>query len=323
MRFLIVPFKDFVLLLKRQFIAPLLILAILLSGFIPVTHTQSVSINAPFFNIYQQINTPANWLKWQPQLKAFSRNLKIDSSKSGFAIKSNSFEVNLQRIGIGEFIVTETTPQKTNTFSYTILPETSTERTVCVIKTKTNVYGYLWSGLKDRQSVRSPLSDLKNYLEDTRQYYGFLIEKKQMANKLMAVKRGRYQMSDVYSQTQRSMNEVYKFIKGSNLKIAGALQLQTFKAGQDSVEVMIGLPVNRKVPVTNEIQYMNIPGGNVLVGSFKGKYENKQKLYLAMRQYVNDNYLHTVILPMEIFKGDKLPVSDSTVVTMQVIIPYI
>jgi hypothetical protein len=167
------------LLIKKKLVAPLLILAIILSGFIPVTQTQTFKINAPFFNIYQQINSPANWLKWRQGLKsANSNSTKIDSSKNGFQIKTPLLEINLKTIGIGEFAVVETKAGTTKKFDCTFIAETNTERTTCITKARTNVFGYLSALIKRDDHSESPFFEMKNYLEDPRLYYGFAIEKR-------------------------------------------------------------------------------------------------------------------------------------------------
>jgi hypothetical protein len=309
---------------KTQLIAPLLIFAIFLGGFIPVTQTKSTQIDAPFFNIYQQINSPANWLKWQPCLKITDRNnIKIDSSKLGFQIKSTSFEVDLERIGIAEFLVAETRAGKKYYINYILLPETNTNRTTCVAKIKTNVFYCLWAIIKSGNNARSSLFELKNYLENSRLYYGFLIEKKRAPDNLIAVKKGKFLAADKYHQGMLLYNYLNQYIKVNKLKLNGALQLQCISARQDSVVLMIGLPINKKAPISNGIEYMNMPGGKILVGHFRGEYNNKEKIYSAMQQYIIDNYLHALILPFEKFRNNKIPDDGNAIVDMQVVIPYL
>jgi hypothetical protein len=41
-----------------------------------------------------------------------------------------------------------------------------------------------------------------------------------------------------------------------------------------------------------------------------------------MENYMNDKSLKPILLPLEEFKNDKLPVSDTTIVDMDIISPY-
>jgi hypothetical protein len=65
----------------------------------------------------------------------------------------------------------------------------------------------------------------------------------------------------------------------------------------------MGIPVNRQIPVTNNFLYMYIPSTPVLTADFKGKYNDRKKIYTAMNDYLQDKYLHPKIAPFEEFKS--------------------
>jgi effector-binding domain-containing protein len=227
----------------------------------------------------------------------------------------------LQNMGLGSFGVTENRNGKLNIFSCILIPESTSNKTLATVLSKTNLFGYL-KGLLLKDDKPSPVAGLKNYLEDTRLYYGFTIRKELTSEKLIAVKRGSFINSDLHQQADKMLSQLNGVILKNKLKIVSPLQLQYLSTTKDSVQVMLGLPVDKKVTPSNDIEYMTMPKGRILVGDYSGIYKDKEKLYDAIGRYMRDNYIHPIIRPFERFDNNKLPASDTTVVNMQLIVPY-
>jgi len=309
--------------MKTRTIVIVVLLAAFISGFIPLTKSDSFKINAPYDNVYRQFISPKAWLNWQTDLKRVSNphNIKIDSSKSGFRIIAPAIAFDLQNLGLGNFVVTQTQNNELYNYSYILTPEGTSNKTLATIVSKIHLFGYI-SSFIIKDDKQSPIAGLKSYLEDTRLYYGFMIRKELTTEKLIAVKRGSFINSGLYQQTGKMLNQLNGYILKNKLKMISPLQLQYVTITKDSVQVMLGFPVDKKAATVNDIEYMAMPKGKILVGYFNDYYKNKEKLYNAMRQYMRDNYIHPMIQPFERFDNNKLPAGDSSIVNMQLIVPY-
>ncbi len=157
---------------KRIFVIGL-ILAIIACGFIPVIKSDSFKISANYYNVYREVISAGNWLHWQPDLrKASSLNeIEIDSGKSGFRIVAPSLLLELQNTGLGSFSVTESREGKTDNLTLIVTPVEKSNNTLCSVFSKTNMFAYLTGLLSNKHRLR-PLAGLKDYMEDTRVYYG-------------------------------------------------------------------------------------------------------------------------------------------------------
>lgn len=299
------------------------LLAVFAGGFIPVTKSESFKINAAYYNVYRQFISPKNWLNWQHELKetANTNQIKIDSNKTGFLVTAPSLSLSLQNAGLGNFFITKTQNSKTSSFNCILSPENTTNKTAATVIFKTNIFGILLAAIANNGS-QSPLAELKTYIENTRLYYGFTIKKELTSEKLIAVRKGAFLNTGLYQNANRMLDELKCFIANNNLKIIASLQMQYVTVKKDSTQIMLGLPVNKKIPVNNDVEYMTMPKGKILVGNFSGVYKNKEKIYDAMRRYMADNYVHAMIQPFERFDSNKLPASDTDVVNMQLVIPY-
>jgi effector-binding domain-containing protein len=310
--------------MKRWVIIPVLLFIILITSFIPITRSVNLEINAPYFNVYRYIAAAENWIKWQPDLKigASHRELKIDSTKTGFRITAPEITFSIENAGLNNFAVIKKEKGKEYSCNYLLVPQPKTNKTVIIAVHKTNVIGYIWSAVMGNDLEASPITNLKNYMEDTRLYYGFMIKKESTSGKLLAVKKGSFLAKDAYRQSNLLLNQLNNFVSEKDIKVVYPLQLQYVSRRNDSVGILLGLPVNKKTNVSDNIEYMVLPKGKVLVGYFKGAYKEREKLYAALQSYMNDNYIREMILPYERFSNDKLPSGDSTIVDMQIVIPY-
>lgn len=301
----------------------LLFIIIAAISLIPFNKQVPIKVNASYFNCYQQLFTPGNWKKWHPDIKKDSSVYKENLSSKGFKIiiPEECFLVTKQ--DSYNLLVSRVNNNKEFNYSYTVIPTSQGLATIIVVTFKMNVLTYLTTFFKDDDLKNSGINSFKNYMENTRLYYGFVIRKEQTPEKLIAVKRMTFLKNDLYLQCKLMQAKLKDFVSQNNLKVIYPLQLQYVSHIGDSVQIMMGLPVNKKVTiVNNNTGYMNMPRGKILVGYFKGIYKDKEKLYNAMRLYMNDNYIHPMILPFERFENNKLPESDSSMVDMRVIIPY-
>ena len=309
--------------MKRWMIIPLLLIVLIL-GFIRITQTEKLEINASYYNVYQYISNARNWIKWEPDLKnaANRQKLKIDTGKTGFRITAPSIGVNLENVDLNDFAVVKTGNGKVYNCNYILMPQIKTNKTIVITIHKISLIEYIYSYFNHNESKGGAIMALKNYMEDPMLYYGFMIQKAQTPKKLYLVKQSLFGANDSYLQMHTMLTQLNNFVLKEKLKIVYPLQLQYSLRREDSVHLLVGLPVDKKVKVSNNIEYMTLPKGKVLVGYYKGTYKNKKKLYDAMHLYMNDNYIQQMVLPYEIFKNNELPGSDSTVVDMQVVIPY-
>jgi len=309
--------------MKKRIIVALLLLVIFAGGFIPVTKSESFKIDASFYNVYHQLISPESWLKWQRDLTVTTNatEIKIDSNKAGFMITTPSLMLSVQNMGMGNFIVSKTQNRKTYNFNCVLTPENKTNKTIALITRKTNIFGWIGT-LVTKDGNQSPVSGLKTYMEDPGLYYGFTIKKEVAPEKLIVVKKGTFLNTNLFRDGNTMLEQLNSFISKNNLEIVAHLQLQYVSAKKDSTQIMLGFPVDKKVTPTNEVAYMTMPKGRILVGYFSDRYKNKNKLYNAMRQYMNDNYIRPLIQPYERFDNNNLPSNENEIVNMQLVVPY-
>lgn len=313
--------------MKKSVLLFLLLIVLIAALIIPFNEQVTIKINASYFNCYQQLFTPGNWKKWQPDLnKAYSTDpsaYKEIPTVKGFEISTPGVYFSVKQQDSYNLLVKRISNNKELNYSFTIIPDSKGLTTTMVVTSGINGLTYLMKLFKDDDLKNTGINSFKNYMEDVRLYYGFLIKREQTPGKMVAAERKTFLKDDLYQQIGQIHHKLYDFVLQNNLKVIYPLQLQYVSHKGDSLQTIVGLPVNKKINIlNNSVEYMNMPRGKILVGYFKGTYKDREKLYNAMQVYMNDNYIHPMIAPFEVFKSNKLPAGDSTIVDMQVVIPY-
>jgi effector-binding domain-containing protein len=88
---------------------------------------------------------------------------------------------------------------------------------------------------------------------------------------------------------------------------------------KDSVQVKVGLFINKEVKSGNGIEFTRMPkGGPLYAAKFKGEFSKRGEAYEALKQYFADHSHQMVLLPFETYLDNKLPVSDNDTINIQV-----
>jgi effector-binding domain-containing protein len=307
--------------MKRLLIPICLIIVLALIALIQITEAYKLNINSSYYNVYQNLAMAKGWVKWYPGFKDKGYSI-ARNSLDGFNITSSSSAVVLQKKGLGAFDIKVAQGNDVSSYNCYVTVSDTMGITKLHVSHQINAYKYLWRKISDIKQ-NAFFYSLKNYLEDTKQYYGFIINKQVVNEKLMIVKREKSINEAICQKNRAMLKDLLDVSLKEDLSITGPVQLQYVSSIKDSTEIMVGLPIAKEKGAISEVQYMPAPGGKVLVGYFKGKYKDRQKLYQAMSLYIADHYLHANTKPFEKFESNQLPSNEETIVALKVIIPYI
>jgi effector-binding domain-containing protein len=306
--------------MKRWLIPISILLLSGLAALIPIKQNYQLNINSSYYNVYQNLATAQNWAKWYAPFKN-NRNV-IDNGVKGFKITSPSSNITLVKIGLGAFIINASQGNDLSYFNCFLMANDNMAVTKVMVSSHTKIGQYFWSIITANKKELF-IDDLKNYLENTKQYYGFLIKKQVVNEELLIVKRQTSFNNIICKSNRAVLKQLHDFSSEANLPTTGSVLLQYLSSGKDSTEVMVGLGINKKGITNNQVQYMKKPGGKVLVGYFKGKYKDRERLYKAMMLYLTDHYLQPQTKPFEKFEDNQLPNNNESLVNLQVLILYV
>ncbi|MGI4803122.1 MAG: hypothetical protein ACRYFL_00010 [Janthinobacterium lividum] len=309
--------------MKKILVFITLILAFVLVCFLPFKQQKAVNIKVQYFITLQQLLQPENWKKWQPQVKQAwekdSAQVKISKRNTVFTIQIPGSAITFTAHGF-DFYVDKNSIWKNSSYRMIAIPVLKDGTAMVHIEQKKTLLNRLFEFFGQKPS--NDIEQLKQYLENTRLYYGFDIRRTTVTDSNIVVEKKTVLLQNKALEIAQTEQDLKDFIRQKDLKIVQPIVADIREAGKDSLRIMIGLPVNKQAISAGKIKFMHLPShGRMLTGLYYGKYSGRQKLYLAMKTYITDHHLASPEDPYEKYLDNKIPVSDTSFVHLQVNFP--
>ncbi|MGI4020982.1 MAG: hypothetical protein ACRYFA_05710 [Janthinobacterium lividum] len=313
--------------MKKILVFIVLILAVALVCLIPFKQQKMINIKVQYFIALQQLLQPENWRKWQPEIKqAWEKDsvqvkLTKNKLKKTFTYAAPKILLLVNNEQGFAFNILKDIYGKVNSYTYIAIPKLIDNTANIIVVTRTSIVKLLYEFFINN-STQTDIISLKNYLEDPRQYYGFDIRRTMVTDSNIVVEKKRILVKNKSLEIAQTEQDLKAYIQQQNLKIVQPVIADIRNIGQDSLRLMIGLPINKQTVSGGKIQFMHQPPhGHMLIGFYNGRYGGRQKLYLAMKTYIADHNLSSPEDAYEKYLDNKIPVSDTSWVRLQVNFP--
>jgi len=307
---------------KKKIIFAVLLLVILASLFFPVSEQKTVSINASFFNVYSLLLTPANWENWRPDLKKIagddSTKITIRKGKGAFSMRYSDLQLNVRSAG-EVFYIDDDFGKRSSSYSYVVVPSKDPTKTSVTVYKETSALSYLVGKLGQASFAETHIDDLKGFLETDSLHYGYSISKTKISDDNLVEIKKEVLTKDKFSQASRSFATLQQYVQENHAKQMQPVIAQFLPKGKDSTQVNVGMYIDKTVKPGGGIIFVTMPkGGPLYTATFRGRFNQRQKVYSGVQQYFNDHHYQTIILPFESYLDNKLPVSDTSMINIRV-----
>ncbi|MDB4901837.1 MAG: hypothetical protein JWQ63_1118 [Mucilaginibacter sp.] len=312
--------------MKKIVVSLLLIVILFVICFIPFTEQKTIIIKASFYNVYQQLVKPGNWKKWRKDLQQIQGvdSTKISEKKSpnGFKISYDNLKIDVNPVDGYSFKINEINKNKTFEYSYTVVPEKQQDETIIILKQRTSALNYILNKINGKPFSQTHINDFKNFMESVSLYYGYEIVKSKVIDTDIIVLRKTVLAKNKFKEASKSISVLKSYINSKGLKQTQPFIAQFFTKYNDSIQLNIGIPVNRKILAEKPIDFMEMPNtGKIYTIKFHGKFMDRSKVYSAAQQYFNDKHITIPILPFETYLDNKVPENDTDQVNIQINFP--
>ncbi|HUZ59685.1 MAG TPA: GyrI-like domain-containing protein [Hanamia sp.] len=312
--------------MKKWVVAILVIIVLIAIGsFYPITQNSTINISATFENTILQVIHIDNWKNWYPEVKkAYETNpadysIKKDSSQKIYTITIPGRKINIHQVTPMSYEVNEVGGAVENNFAFTVFPGGSHKMMKIFLVRKAPL---IYSLFRDKNIGENTLQGLKYYLETPKELYGFDIKMSEIRDPVIASSVFKTKKGNIFIKIQGTYNELMQYLKENKLIKTGHVSISYIPIMGDSLQVTVGVPVNKSAPSGKEIKCLSLPAkGRVLVGNYDGKFSDRQKIYNAMTKYLTD---HNLAIPAESFErylNDSIPTSESSEIRMELDYP--
>ncbi len=302
----------------------LIIISVVACFFITVQKSQETVIEARLFNVLEELNSPVNWKNWQISLKKdYTKNpsqyvIKEDSIAHKFSIKTADYTFSIHKPNPVIFEVKEQSKYTTCNYSIHILPSLISHYTHIVTTTKVSLLDIL---LHRKNVAFTTISDLKYFIQNPTDYYGYDFVTKRTVDTILVEKKIVVLKKNWQQELSLTFDSLSSFIKANGLE-AMQTKIVYFKPiSKDSVEIKAGIPVDRIVAGKGDIRCFDMPKSFILAGRYKGPYNKRSSLSRAMEKYIQNHSLEVIAEPYERYLSGDIPKSDSDEVSIEICYP--
>jgi effector-binding domain-containing protein len=312
--------------MKKRVAAILITVVILVILFsLPVSKKTSISITASFDNTMPQVLNIRNWKNWYPALKEAYTNdptgysFSEDHSQKIYTITTAGKKYIIHAITTMAYQVREINGNWEDVFAFSVFPGDTLGRMKINVEKKSPLLFAIF-GMNKTGDIA--ITGLKSYLEDPKLFYGFNIVPGTIRDSVIASTVLKIRNKEVFLKIQDAYLNLINYVKANNLLKAGHVSISYNPISDDSLQITVGIPVNKPAEADKEISCLLLPAkGNVLVGNYEGRFSDRKIIYHAMSKYLTD---HNLAVPAESFErylNDSIPTSDSSVVSIELNYP--
>ena len=198
------------------------------------------------------------------------------------------------------------------------MPQKFTDSTEIITSEKTTILGSIINKFKEKSEPFEHIKEFKLYMETPSLYYGFNIVKKRVTDTNIIVLKKLVLTKDKFTEAKKSFEKLKLYLVKNHLKQTQPLMAQYIAKANDSIEVNIGIPIDKVAKSTNEIHFLRMPNtGSLYILNFSGKFKDRIKAYSSVKNYFDDKHLTMPILPFEIYLNNKLPTSENDTINIE------
>lgn len=293
--------------------------------YIPVKVANTVVVRGDYSTLAQQINDPEHWYRWN-----FDSGNRQNSRKNKSIINDNQkkrFHIN---IGDSNFLIEILSPVSFSMFkngtpsnsgySFKIVPTIKEDSFHLLVKHNENIFNFLF-GSSEKSYGNELALNIKNFMENPSSFYGYPIEMTTTSDLKVITIRDTVALVHKWENLNEMYDKLEHFIIINHLQQVQK-RIAYFKNYlSDSLVVMAGIAVDQLPKSSNTVEVVQMPEARILMGKFKGPYFRITEVYAALSNYAEDHKYQNIALPFERYLSDSTPLSDSSVVEIEVYYP--
>jgi len=267
------------------------------------------------FNVYNQLNNAASWKKWDPDLTSTGTAAEQQlENKKGFIILTPSASTKVEFFDAFTFRVTKGNER----YDIVLIPQKYDKATNVIVSFKSNLLYNLLPGIPGKWQKKTPVSDLKNYMESPLSYYGVDFKKTTIKDMDMMVYSTVVNPANQFTEMAKWAKKIPGLVPAAELADSNKIYLQLTPVNNE-LTMLIGVHVKKQLSPTKELTYMRIPARKAFTVDYNGKYNERQKIYDGIEKYLHEHMMKNIMQPIEVYTKNALPLNDTALVNTQII----
>lgn len=305
----------------------LLILLVLLTGagfyifFVPRTYTRQVSVPYTMLKTGEQLYNLKTVAKWyRPFAGAGASN-----QTNGSVLQSGDYSLEILQPSSVSAILKTGYKGRQKEFLFAATPDSgSMDASVLKLVYKSTLFNHWMDKGGLEHQAKESLEELKNYMEDTRRFYGYEIEQVTVTDTLFVFQSATVPLTEKREATKKLFEQLIDYADKKKLEYTGVRIFYFTPYANDKIMLFASIGVTHAAPVLpgEPYQYKRMPfGKNLLAATYQGPYADVTKVYTALENFKLDHKLSSMAIPFQKFLSEGFDFADDQVVQMKVYYP--
>ncbi|HVM87257.1 MAG TPA: hypothetical protein VMT76_03650 [Puia sp.] len=295
---------------------------------IRISSQQQISVNLPITEVSPEIIDLRNWVKWFPDL-AKADSSDINYSHNDSTLRFGGLTLNKNKSNPAYIELTKNINKTITDYSIQLLPDSFGFGTQINWSAQTDLLSWLkskFSGRNIRSELNNNVNAFRLFAENPKLFFGFNIQVTPVEDTLVMTDYATCKKSEMITTLKSLYRKLEKLAGKNNAYIdSPGKRLAAFALkGRDSIIVMAGFPVQKKLSSHQGIFYLEMPSrGKMLVGDYVGPYQGIHELYKSMDRYVRIRSLSKIATPFEKYLTSPITASDSLHMKIKLFYPIL
>ncbi|MBM3417002.1 MAG: hypothetical protein FJY20_11305 [Bacteroidetes bacterium] len=289
--------------------------------FFPVAVSKKVEVPYSMFRCGEQLNNPEAWKRWY---FPFTGEETITTSKDKNKIQTRDYSLAVSAITMYSAVLEAGYKKKKKFFSFAALTDTS-DVTVSdiTLSYSTTLFRKWFAKTKLEKNAEKSLENLKDYMTDTRRFYGFEIQRVTVEDTAFLFMRKVVPLTERREATRKIYEKLIAYAENKKAGYNGTRIYYTLKSGNEiTIFASIGVTNPGQTKPGEEVQYKRMPyGKNLLVTIYQGPFSGSEKAFKALEAFKKDHNLSSMAIPFQKFMSDGYDFADDQAVQLKVYYP--
>jgi effector-binding domain-containing protein len=164
--------------------------------------------------------------------------------------------------------------------------------------------------IKERMS--RTLNQLKSFLSKTENVYAIPIERTIVSDTILIATRAYFKDQPSTDEIYGLINQLRKYISQQGAKETGYPMMHTQQQDSAGVQIMVAIPVNKRLPDAGKFFFRKMVKGYILVAVVEGGNASIQRAFTEMENYMVDNQKQKIAIDFESLVTDRQAEKDTT-----------
>ena len=304
-------------------IAVLVIVSVVFyAGFVSKTFRHHVTVPYDMLKTGEQLYNPANLVKWYiPFLQTGTQSFDITTKNT---IVSGNYSLEITDQSLISVVLKTHSGTNTKEFFFTAAPDTlNAQESMITLSYRNTLFNEWFKRDELVKNALQSLTNLKDYMEDTKRMYGFEISLTTVVDTSFLFISETVPVDEKRVATKKLFEQLFAYADKKKAGYNGIRIFYSQKSGDEiTLFASIGVTNRINIPPADPFQYKMMPlGKNLLEAVYQGPYGESDKVFRALESFKKDHGLVSMAIPFQKFLSDGYDFADDQIVQMKVYFP--